>query len=103
MADHRLEASVAAGVSGPAITLSGEADLASVAELTALICGRGIDRGATPSEVANRLGVSAKARSVLRRENVFYADDDPVHRATTYIPWSIAKGTGLLQGEVPHQ
>jgi hypothetical protein len=22
---------------------------------------------------------------------------------TTYIPWSIAKGTGLLQGEVPHQ
>ena len=22
---------------------------------------------------------------------------------TTYIPWSIAKGTGLLQEEVPHQ
>jgi GntR family transcriptional regulator len=39
---------------------------------------------------------------VLRRENVFYADDDPVHRVTTYIPWSIAKGTGLLQDEVPH-
>jgi GntR family transcriptional regulator len=39
---------------------------------------------------------------VLRRENVFYADDDPVHRVTTYIPWSIANGTGLLQAEVPH-
>jgi GntR family transcriptional regulator len=40
---------------------------------------------------------------VLRRENVFWADDDPVNRVTTYIPWSIAKGTGLLQDEVPHQ
>ena len=25
-----------------------------------------------------------------------YADDDLVHRVTTYIPWTIAKGTGLL-------
>jgi GntR family transcriptional regulator len=32
-----------------------------------------------------------------------YADDDPVHRVTTYIPWSIAEGTGLLEDEVPHQ
>jgi hypothetical protein len=40
-------------------------------------------------------------KSVLRRENVFYADDDPVNRVTTYIPWTIAKGTGLLQDEVP--
>jgi GntR family transcriptional regulator len=40
---------------------------------------------------------------VLRRENVFYADEDPVNRVTTYIPRSIAKGTGLLQDEVPHQ
>ncbi len=39
----------------------------------------------------------------MRRENVFYADDDPVHRVTTYIPWSIAEGTGLLEDEVPHQ
>jgi GntR family transcriptional regulator len=56
-----------------------------------------------PAEVAERLGVSAKAKSVLRRENVFYADDDPVNRVTTYIPWDIAEGTGLLQDEVPHQ
>jgi GntR family transcriptional regulator len=28
---------------------------------------------------------------------------DPVNRVTTHIPWSIAKGTGLLQAEVPHQ
>ena len=62
-----------------------------------------IDRVQPPPEVAERLGVSAKAKSVLRRENVFYADDDPVNRVTTYIPWSIAKGSGLLQDEVPHQ
>jgi len=40
---------------------------------------------------------------VLRRENVFYADDDPVNRVTTYIRVAIAKGTGLLQDEVLHQ
>ena len=62
-----------------------------------------IDRVQPPPEVAERLGVSARTKSVLRRENVFYADDDPVERVTTYIPWSIAKGTGLLQDEVPHQ
>jgi GntR family transcriptional regulator len=56
-----------------------------------------------PPEVAERLGVSGKTKSVLRRENVFYADDDPVERVTAYVPWSIAKGTGLLQDEVPHQ
>ena len=62
-----------------------------------------IDRVQPPAEVAERLGVSAEDESVLRRENVFYADDDPVHRVTTYIPWSIAEGTGLLEEKVPHQ
>jgi len=62
-----------------------------------------IDRVQPPPEVAERLGVPTDTDSVLRRENVFYADDDPVERVTTYIPWSIAEGTGLLQGEVPHQ
>ncbi len=62
-----------------------------------------IDHVRPSSDVAERLGVSAETESVLRRENVFYADDDPVNRVTTYIPWSIAEGTGLLQEEVPHQ
>ena len=53
--------------------------------------------------MAERLGVPGKTKSVLRRENVFYADDDPVERVTTYVPWTIAKGTGLLRDEVPHQ
>ncbi|MEV0592449.1 GntR family transcriptional regulator [Nonomuraea cavernae] len=63
----------------------------------------GIERATPTIEVANRLDVSDKTKSVLQRENIFWADDDPVQRVTTYIPWAIAKGTGLLQEEVPHQ
>jgi GntR family transcriptional regulator len=62
-----------------------------------------IDRVQPPTDVADRLQVDARTKSVLRRENVFYADQDPVHRVTTYIPWPIAEGTGLLQEEVPHR
>jgi GntR family transcriptional regulator len=53
-------------------------------------------------DVAARLEVPADSESVLRRENVFYADADPVHHVTTYIPWPIAEGTGLLEPEVGH-
>ena len=62
-----------------------------------------IDRIKPDPALAEQLKVSPKAKSVLRRENVFYADDDPVYRVTTWIPWDIAQGTGLLQEEVPHQ
>lgn len=62
-----------------------------------------IDRVQPPADVAERLKVSSSTESVLRRENVFYADEDPVERVTTYIPWAIADGTGLLQEEIPHQ
>ncbi|MFF8535343.1 GntR family transcriptional regulator [Streptomyces sp. NPDC015532] len=63
----------------------------------------GIERVKPDAELAKQLKVPGKTKSVLRRENVFYADDDPVYRVTTWIPWSIAEGTGLLQEEVPHQ
>ncbi|MFC8521087.1 GntR family transcriptional regulator [Streptomyces sp. NPDC057257] len=63
----------------------------------------GIERVKPDPEVAKQLKVSEKSKSVLRRENVFYADEDPVYRVTTLIPWSIAQGTGLTQEEVPHQ
>ena len=61
-----------------------------------------IDRIQPSEDVAARLDIPADSESVLRRENVFYADDDPVHRVTTYIPWDIADGTGLLDAEVGH-
>ena len=50
-----------------------------------------------------RLGVSARSKSVLRRENVFYAQDDPGEPGDHLHPVDIAKDTGLLQVEVPHQ
>ncbi len=62
-----------------------------------------IDRMVPPPDVAARLNLSSKAKSVLRRENVFWADADPVQRVTTWIPWAIAQGTGLLQEDVPHE
>jgi GntR family transcriptional regulator len=61
-----------------------------------------IDRDQPEPHVAARLAVDPDSASVLRRENVFYADDDPVQRVTTLIPWTIAEGTGLLQAEIPH-
>jgi GntR family transcriptional regulator len=61
-----------------------------------------IERIVPPPTVADRLQVSADTASVLRRENVFWADDDPVQRVTTYTPWELAEGTGLLAEEVGH-
>lgn len=62
-----------------------------------------IDQVQPPPDIAARLRVEAESPSVLRRENIFWADDDPVYRVTTYVPWTIAEGTGLLDVEVPHQ
>lgn len=61
-----------------------------------------IDRMEPPADVAARLQLPTGEPSVVRRENVFYADDDPLHRVTTWVPWSIAEGTGLLENDVPH-
>jgi len=61
-----------------------------------------ISRVQPSDDAAARLDVPADSESVLRRENVFYADADPVHRVTTYIPWSVAEGTGLVEPEVGH-
>lgn len=55
-----------------------------------------------PADVAARLNVADDEASVLCRENVFWADSDPMQRVTTWIPWPIAEGAGLLLDEVPH-
>lgn len=61
-----------------------------------------VGRGQPPAHVAAALGIPADQESALVRENVFWAGNDPVHRVTTYIPWQIAGGTGLLDQEIPH-
>lgn len=61
-----------------------------------------IERTTPSADVARRLGISPTHKSVLRRENVFWADNDPIQRVTTWLPWSIAQGTDLLKDEVGH-
>jgi GntR family transcriptional regulator len=61
-----------------------------------------VERCTPPPDVAARLNIADDEESVLCRENVFWADSDAMQRVTTWIPWSIAEGTGLLQDEVPH-
>lgn len=54
-----------------------------------------IERVTPPADIAERLGVSATSLSVVRRENWYYADDEPMQVGVTYIPWSIAEGSVL--------
>jgi GntR family transcriptional regulator len=61
-----------------------------------------IGRGQPPQHVAGTLRVPAGEDSVLIRENIFWADNDPVHRVTTYIPWQFADGTSLQEEDIPH-
>lgn len=46
-----------------------------------------------PPEVAERLGLDPRRDTVVRRENWYYADDEPVQIGVTYAPWSIVDGT----------
>lgn len=54
-----------------------------------------IERVTPPADVAERLGVAADEDSVVRRENWYFADDEPVQVGVTYIPWEIAEGSPL--------
>jgi GntR family transcriptional regulator len=56
-----------------------------------------IDHITPPLDVAERLMASPEEPSVLRRCNTYYADDEPLQVVTTYIRWSDAEGTALLQ------
>lgn len=58
-----------------------------------------IERVQPPHEVAERLGVSPDTASVVRRENWYFADDQPMQIGVTYIPWDIAKGTEFAEGD----
>jgi GntR family transcriptional regulator len=54
-----------------------------------------IERVTPPSDVVDRLDVDANSASVVRRENWYYADDEPMQVGVTYIPWEIADGSVL--------
>ncbi|MFB9906810.1 GntR family transcriptional regulator [Allokutzneria oryzae] len=62
---------------------------------TARVDCTSITRSQPPENVAERLGISHEEDSVVRRENWYYADDEPVQVGITYIPWEIASGSVL--------
>jgi GntR family transcriptional regulator len=56
-----------------------------------------IEQVTPPFDVAERLTASPEEPSVLQRCNTYYADDEPIQVVTTYIRWTDAEGTPLLQ------
>ncbi|MGJ7439867.1 GntR family transcriptional regulator [Aquipuribacter sp. MA13-6] len=55
------------------------------------------------SDVASRLGtVDGDDVEVTRRENVFYADDDPVYRVSTFLLAALTHGTDLSEPVIDH-
>jgi GntR family transcriptional regulator len=63
--------------------------------------GRAVERVQPPSDVAERLRVDGQTKSVVQRENWYFADGKPVQVGLTYIPWEIAKGTPLTKPGEP--
>ena len=55
--------------------------------LTARTDCRSITRVIPPPDVAERLGVDPSAETVVRRENWYFADEEPVQLGITYAPW----------------
>ncbi|MCG8915391.1 GntR family transcriptional regulator [Actinokineospora sp. PR83] len=61
---------------------------------TARVDCTSITRVPAPALVAERLFLPTESE-VARRENWYYADDEPVQCGVTYIPWHIAQGSVL--------
>ncbi|MFJ6460001.1 GntR family transcriptional regulator [Streptomyces sp. NPDC091387] len=66
---------------------------------TARIDVPSIAREVPPSDVAERLGVPPEERSVVHRENHYFADDEPVQIVSTYLKWAEAEGTLLMEAK----
>lgn len=58
-----------------------------------------IGRVRPPAGIAQRLHVNPDTKSVVRRENWYFADSEPMQIGITYIPWEIAKGSVLARSD----
>jgi GntR family transcriptional regulator len=58
---------------------------------------RSVERVIPPKDIAERLNIPADSKSVIRRENWYFADGEPAQYGVTYIPWIIAEGTPLTK------
>lgn len=62
-------------------------------------CLTSIERVVPPAPIAERLHVDPNTKSVVRRENWYFADAEPMQIGVTYIPWEIAKGSILARND----
>ena len=60
---------------------------------------RSVTTEAPPSDVADRLGLDPGSARVIRRENWYFADDDPVQVGVTYIPVEVAGDSPLASAK----
>jgi GntR family transcriptional regulator len=58
-----------------------------------------LERTVPPAAIAERLKVNPNTKSVVRRENWYFADAEPMQIGMTYIPWQIAKGSVLARND----
>lgn len=58
-----------------------------------------IGRVVPPAAIAERLQVNPGTKSVVRRENWYFADAEPMQIGITYIPWGIANGSVLARSD----
>ncbi|GIG85109.1 GntR family transcriptional regulator [Plantactinospora endophytica] len=56
---------------------------------------RSVTRDKPPADVADRLGLDPNTATVIRRENWYFADDEPVQVGVTYIPVDVAGDSPL--------
>jgi GntR family transcriptional regulator len=61
---------------------------------------RSVVQEGPPADVADRLGLDPQTALVVRRENWYFADDDPVQFGVTYIPLDIAGTSSLASAKV---
>jgi GntR family transcriptional regulator len=56
---------------------------------------RSVTRERPPADVAERLGLDPSAAEVIRRENWYFADDEPVQMGVTYVPVDVARDSPI--------
>lgn len=61
---------------------------------TARVDCTSITKVSIPADIAERMDVDGDVK-VVRRENWYFSDDEPVQMGVTYIPWETVKGTPL--------
>jgi GntR family transcriptional regulator len=61
---------------------------------------RSVTTDRPPADVAERLGLDPQSAVVVRRENWYYADDDPVQVGVTYVPLEVAGDSPIASEKV---